>query len=113
MLRMLVVLGSFSILTAADLLPAEAQTLNEQSSSFVGPLDRPVPRKPLVGHATLHDSARPLVRIARSGANETAPAGVGERTSLRFADARITPTQSGFACDSIFCPGYAMIGVGF
>lgn len=74
-------------------------------------------RKPLIPHVRAHDTARTVVRTAHASAHDGAMGVVrpAPASELRFPRAERVAVldRSSSACDSILCPGYAMMGVGF
>ena len=86
-----------------------------QTVSDPVPVKRPILlRHRVASHLRPHDVAHPVARVAQAEAHELASPGISRTgvTSLGLQRVAVLERHNA-SCDSILCPGYAMLGVGF
>ena len=119
-MRKLVLAGLVSAGMASAAFADETSTTSRITFGPVAPSEAHpnVGRKHLASHIRPHDRAHVVTRLARAEWHETGSFGVNRvkpnsmnvtATAQRVA---VLDRQSN-ACDSLLCPGYAMLGVGF
>ena len=121
-MRIIGMMACFSLAVPAA-QAAEGSGPASPSSVTAAPVASPAPVVPVQHKRFLgsqvrpHDNMHPVVRVARVMPKETGSPGV---VRSQAGDIRVATAQRfaglntpGSACDSILCPGYAILGVGF
>ena len=122
-MRIIGMIACFSLaISAARAAESEVSTDQHQSSVAPAPVVSLAPevavhKRLIASQVRPHDRLHPTVRVAHVVPKEAGSAGV---VRLNAEATRVATVQQvagldtpGSACDSILCPGYAILGVGF